>query len=113
MKNEVSNWRSAPYSRHGRESVPASPGVYAILRVNRVMGLPLLSEPIYIGKSKNLKSRMGSHLDPAKAHNEHVGSLHDRASLEFWCNLMPGDQIAAAEKSLIQVVNPSANKIRY
>ena len=93
--------------------MPESPGVYAILRVNRVMGLPLQVEPIYIGKSKNLKSRLGSHLDPAKAHNEHVGSLNDRESLEFWCNLMPQEQITVAEKKLIQSLNPRANKIRY
>jgi excinuclease UvrABC nuclease subunit len=113
MKNEVSNWRSVSYSRHGRESVPESPGVYAILRINRVMGLPMLADPIYIGKSKNLRIRMGRHLDPATAHNEHVGAVNDRESLEFWCNLMPSEQITVAEKNLIQLVKPKANKIRY
>jgi len=113
MKNIISNWRSVPFSRHGRESVPESAGVYAILRVNRVMGLPMRSEPVYIGKSTNLHYRMASHLNPATAHNEEVGSLHDRESHEFWCNLMPSDQITEAEKTLIQVVNPKANKIRY
>ncbi len=113
MNNEVSNWRSVSYSRHGRVSVPESSGVYAILRVNRVMGLPMQAEPIYIGKTKNLRKRMGSHLDPATAHNEHVGAVNDRETLEFWCNLMPQEQITAAEKNLIQVVNPRANKIRY
>lgn len=113
MKNEVSNWRSVSFSRHGRESVPENPGVYVILRVTRVMGLPMQSEPIYIGKSKNLRKRMGSHLDPATAHNEHVGAVNDRESLEFWCNLMPQEQITAAEIALIQIVNPRANKVRY
>jgi excinuclease UvrABC nuclease subunit len=84
-----------------------------ILRVNRLMGLPMHSDPLYIGKTKNLRKRMGSHLDPATAHNEQVGAVNDRESLEFWCNLMPQEQITAAEIALIQVVNPRANKIRY
>jgi excinuclease UvrABC nuclease subunit len=87
--------------------------VYVILRVNRVMGLPLQSEPLYVGKTRNLRHRMGMHLDPATAHNEHVGAVRDREALEFWCNLMPREQITSAEKILIQAVNPTANKIRY
>jgi len=113
MKNAFANWRSVSFSRHGREFVPEASGVYAILRVNRVLGLPLGVEPLYVGKSKNLKLRMGKHLDPATAHNEHVGAVQDREALEFWCNLMPGDQVTSAEKILIQAVNPTANKIRY
>src|SRR5437868_6760909 len=97
IKGEVASRRSVSFSRHGRESVPGSSGVYAILRVHRVMGLPMQSEPIYIGKAKNLRTRMGSHLDPFRAHNEQVVAVSDRESLEFWCNLMPSDQITAAE----------------
>ena len=96
-----------------RESVPERPGVYAIMRVNRVFGLPMAAEAIYIGKSNNLRRRMASHLDPATAHNEQVGAVQDREALEFWCNLMPGDQITAAEKVLIQIIKPTANKVRY
>lgn len=77
------------------------------------MGLPMRSDPLYVGKTKNLRKRMSSHLDPARAHNEQVGAVSDRESLEFWCNLMPDDQIDMAEKLLIRTVNPTANKIRY
>ena len=113
MKNEVSNWRTTAFSWNGQASVPDTTGVYVILRVRRVMGLPLSADPIYVGKTKNLRKRMGSHLDPAKAHNERVGALPNRETVEFWCNLLPGDQIAEAEKDLIRVINPQANKIRY
>jgi len=113
MSYDISNWRSTAFSRLARETVPERPGVYAILRVTRVLGLPMAAEAIYIGKTKNLRRRMGSHLDPATAHNEHVGSIQDREALEFWCNLMPGDQTTAAEKILIQIIKPTANKVRY
>ena len=73
----------------------------------------MASEAVYIGKTKNLRKRMTTHLDPATAHNEQVGAVQDRAALEFWCNLMPGDQITAAEKVLIQIIKPTANKVRY
>ncbi len=68
---------------------------------------------MYVGRTSNLRSRMGSHLNPATAHNEHVANLRDRSSLEFWCNLMPVDETAMAEKMLIRSVDPLANKIRY
>ena len=74
-------------------------GVYAILRIERRLGLPMHSDALYIGKTRNLRRRMGNHLDPATAHNEQVDAINDRESLEFWCNLMPGDQLTAAEKT--------------
>ncbi|HEU6448924.1 MAG TPA: GIY-YIG nuclease family protein [Verrucomicrobiae bacterium] len=113
MKNRIQNWRFTPFSKSGRASVPKSSGVYAILRINRVMGLPMALVPIYVGQSHNLRLRMAGHLDPAKAHNENVGFLPDRASLEFWWAAVPSELLAAAEKTLIQSVKPKANKIRY
>ena len=110
MKATLPNWRSVPFSRHGRNSVPNSPGVYVILRVNRLLGIPMHVEPIYVGKSKSLRTRLGRHLNPARAHNEQVGSVDRRDTIEFWCNLMPEDRITEAEKNLIRIVNPKANK---
>lgn len=113
MKNKSEDWRSVPYSRHGRQVVPKLPGVYAIMRVSRVMGLPLQSNVIYIGKTENLRLRMGQHLNPTTAHNPGVAAAQDKEALEFWCNLMPDDVIASAEKHLIRFANPKANKLRY
>lgn len=83
------------------------------MRVQRAMGLPLQSEVLYIGKTRNLRLRMGQHLNPATAHNPEVAVAPDKDALEFWCNLMPGDAIALAEKQLIHLANPKANRIRY
>ena len=113
MRSNFKDWRHVSFSRHEQRFVPEATGIYALLRIRRSMGLPLEIEPVYVGVSHNLRQRLGRHLNPLRAHNEHVGSLQDRHMIEFWCNLMPREEIVVAEKTLIRAINPSANKIRY
>jgi excinuclease UvrABC nuclease subunit len=112
MNNTFKNWRSASFSQGAKSSIPGQSGVYAILRVERTLGLPRSTEVLYIGKSMNLRTRLGQHLNRHTAHNE-VSFPMDRAALEFWCHPVPSDQIDSAEQHLIRSVNPKTNKIRY
>jgi|GEM_PF-7091133 len=111
-QKNLGDWRVAAFSVGGKRSVPSHPGVYAILRVERILGLPHQVEVLYIGRSGNLRIRLGRHLSPMVAHNE-VSFLPDRSTLEFWCHFMPGEDIASAEKTLIRSLKPTTNKVRY
>jgi excinuclease UvrABC nuclease subunit len=113
MNNEAANWRSVPFTRGVNDTVPERAGVYAILRTKRVHGLPLTVDPVYVGKSRNLRQRLRSHLNRATAHNDVVASLMNRETIEFWCILMPEGEVGEMEKAIIQGVKPMANKIRY
>lgn len=109
---DMKNWRSAAFSSAARPWVPPVAGVYAILRVSRLFGLPHDVEVLYIGRSENLKLRLSQHLNRDTAHNS-VSFVPDRSVLEFWFHVMPSDMVAAAEKALIRTVNPKTNLIRY
>lgn len=112
MSSTFKNWRSTSFSAGARNSVPDQSGIYAILRVERVFGLPRASEVLYIGKTLNLRKRLGQHLNPQTAHNE-VSFAPDRPTFEFWCHLVPSELIDSAEQDLIRSVKPKTNKITY
>jgi excinuclease UvrABC nuclease subunit len=112
MSSTFKNWRSTSFSAGARTSVPDQSGVYAILRVERVLGLPRTSEVLYIGKSLSLRIRLGQHLNPHTAHNE-VSFANDRTTLEFWCHPVPSAQLNSAEQDLIRSIKPKTNKILY
>jgi excinuclease UvrABC nuclease subunit len=52
-------WQSTKFT-YGNTEVPENPGVYLINRVHRIGGVPLKSEPIYIGRTNNLRRRLCS-----------------------------------------------------
>jgi excinuclease UvrABC nuclease subunit len=112
MKNNFKDWRMTSFSHPGRASVPARSGVYAIVRTRRVFGLPTSFDVLYVGRSKSLRTRLAQHLNLNAAHNE-VSFSSDRSTLEFWCHLMPDDEIVSAEAELIRSIKPSTNKILY
>jgi hypothetical protein len=51
-------WRSFQYSGAVLQVVPTRPGVYGILKISRLLGLPASSEVIYVGKTLNLRRRL-------------------------------------------------------
>ena len=52
------NWHSAHYGLGGVSAVPARAGVYAVVRVPRLHGLPQAFDALYVGKAVNLKRRL-------------------------------------------------------
>ena len=52
------SWSVIPYSRHRASQVPVESGVYIVMDAVRAWGLPLTLNPVYIGKSKNLRRRL-------------------------------------------------------
>ena len=111
-KQYFKNWRTAAFSSGSAASVLSDSGVYAIMRVERMMGLPQKTEVLYVGRSKNLRNRLHQHLDLATAHNA-VSFIIDKSQLEFWWHSIPNEFVAKAEKTLINTLNPKTNKVKY
>lgn len=59
MQHETFNdWRVAHYGISGAHVVPPRSGVYAILRLSRVLGVPHSVAPLYVGRARNLRRRL-------------------------------------------------------
>jgi excinuclease UvrABC nuclease subunit len=108
-----STWAVVEFHRAFAGSVPNSPGIYALIRAHRVQGIPLTAEPVYIGKSRNLRNRFAQHADPMRQHNSDLGAVTIRENLEFWYLPLPEEGIDEAERAAIQALAPQTNKIRY
>jgi len=52
------NWRVAHYGIGGVPVVPGRAGVYAIMSMPRVYGLPRSVDALYVGRTLNLKRRL-------------------------------------------------------
>lgn len=53
-------WSVVEFHRVFKGRVPEDSGIYAVVLANRVMGIPLATTPVYVGKSKNLRRRLCS-----------------------------------------------------
>ena len=117
MKNftkYINQWRAIQFLSVLTREVPESSGLYAISRVNRVMGLPIEKEVLYVGKSKNLRRRFKEHVDPWRESSRNLRVLYARnraESLEFWFLAFPSDLMGDAERELIKQARPKANII--
>jgi excinuclease UvrABC nuclease subunit len=111
MKNNMSVWKNEMYSLPSQRFVSSKPGIYAIMSVRRLAGMPLGVEILYVGKSINLQRRFGEHLNPWREHNRGLNNLPKSNSLEFWYYTLPKEEISNTEKYLIQTLNPKYNQL--
>lgn len=52
-----SDWRIVDYHPVFRRDVPEQGGIYVIVKSRRLLGLPVVAVPLYVGKSHNLRRR--------------------------------------------------------
>jgi excinuclease UvrABC nuclease subunit len=117
LAERTQHWLSARLLGATLSDVPALPGVYVIADVLEVAALRMRVEPIYVGKSFNLRRRVSEHLDPWRTHN---ASLSRRltagprnSKFEFWFKVLKREEIDDVEKELIRALQPETNIIRY
>lgn len=88
-----------------------------LARVERVSGVPLRVEPLYIGKTlRRFATRLAEHVDPWRSHSSELNQRlrgTDLRELELWVLKAPRDQVAKLERQLIRQLRPTLNKIRY
>lgn len=106
---KTDGWRVASYSRLYAHQVPQISGVYTLLKVKRVHGIPVAVDPVYVGQSRNLRRRWREHLG-ANEPNPSLQWLENE--VEFWWTALPEHQLDAAEASLIDELCPAANRRR-
>ena len=108
-----SKWRKIKYSIIFDRLVPRSSGVYAILKINRVYGIPTSSSTVYVGKTKNLQRRFKEHLNRSSEENSALADLIGESAIEFWFQKTSENEMHNFEKTLIKETKPEANRILY
>ena len=109
------NWKPIAMQAALNTSVPATSGLYAILRAPRLHGLPVEWEIAYIGKSRNLRRRFQEHALPWREGSNMLrwSSISRDKNLEFWYRELAPDQLDRGERELIRRVQPALNVLRY
>ena len=102
-------WKSIPFLPALGGSVPGEPGIYAVVRHPRVLGLPIEHRVLYVGRSRNLRRRFSQHVRPWSQHSRLLNPAENDGSWEFWFAPMPEADLAPLEYELIRQVQPCAN----
>jgi hypothetical protein len=109
------HWKQISMHAKLKDRVPATSGLYAILRAPRLHGLPVEWEIAYVGKSLDLRRRFQEHSIPWRESSSTVRSseLYRDPDLEFWYRELPQDRLDHGERELIRRVQPPLNLMRY
>ena len=106
-------WQSRPLSHASKGSIPATTGVYMMCVCPPMMHqmrnpFASLINVIYVGQSKNLRTRYQNHLNTPSAKVRAARSTY-ADSLRFWFLQLPANEIRVAESILIDCFGPPAN----
>jgi excinuclease UvrABC nuclease subunit len=106
-------WTNLRSIRAAAAAAPDSPGVYAIKRTYTEAGLPLATEVVYVGTSKQLKQRIGRH-HPLLESNSGLRKwlVEHAAEVEVAYTLVANDERHSLEQELIRRLQPMFNRIR-
>ena len=118
MKNDDSEkaavliW-SAPVSLTAATKIaPNSSGVYFFGAVTRLMGLEIGVDPVYVGRSNNLKKRLAEHYRNQRD-LEWRRQISSEQLLGVRWVVLPRSEIENVEISLIRTLSPKFNIINY
>jgi len=109
------NWRSISFLPSLDGHVPQSAGLYAILRAERVQGLPVAWDIDYVGKSVNLRRRFREHAAPWRERSRAIrqGRVYREEGWEFWFKVVRAEDLDKGEQELIRRIKPRANVLLY
>ena len=93
---------------------PALPGIYVLGEVEHAAGLPISTDWVYIGRSRNLRQRLRQH-DPARETHFDLAEWMGRNSSisEVWYAVLSLEIAQQLEAHLIQELQPRFNRIKY
>ncbi len=96
----MAEYTPIPHVQEILDHLPTEPGVYQMLDPNGTI--------IYVGKAKNLRSRVRSYFQPGNIDSKVLRIRHDTADIQF---ILTGDELKAliTEAELIRVHKPRYN----
>jgi excinuclease UvrABC nuclease subunit len=105
------NWQQVGTIHGAGDFLPAGSGIYAYALVRRIAGLPVHIEWKYIGKSKNLRTRIGNGHDVRYEQNDGLRSWLRRCNpnSELWFCRVNEAELDHVEQGLIAQVQPEYN----
>lgn len=98
---------------HGKSNnIPESSGIYAYGEVIRIGGLPVQTRWVYVGKSKNLRTRIGFGHDARRETNTELKSWlkKSKINVELWFAPVAQDELDSVEKQMIFEIQPDFNR---
>jgi excinuclease UvrABC nuclease subunit len=108
QETKVHKWKTAPYHAKVADALPSSSGIYVLAVTRRVDGFPVSVQPLYVGKSMNLRRRTIEHQHPLEP-NPGLNGLGEEA-VEIWWQSVKPEELAQREAQLIRSLQPSANR---
>ena len=106
-------WKSQVLNSTNASLIPEISGVYALLKTNRYKGLPVCTEAVYVGKSKNLKRRFLQYASRKQIHSDLIMNFLFNENAEFWFSEHSEKDIDNLEKKIISELRTPFNKIQY
>ena len=96
----MAEYTPLPHIQEILDNLPTEPGVYQMIDPN--------GKIIYVGKAKNLRSRVRSYFQPSNMDSKVLRIRHDAADIQF---ILTGDELKAliTEAELIRVHKPRYN----
>jgi excinuclease UvrABC nuclease subunit len=106
-------WTAITASVINKGQVPTLSGIYCFMQSKLVAGLKVETKALYVGQSKNIRSRLLQHLNFDTCHNHHLlvnlASQSKDQVVEFHFIATPKEKLNQLERELITKLNPKHN----
>ena len=107
------NWKAVVANFMSRKSVPARSGIYCFMESKNIEGLKTETKAIYVGQSKNMRTRFMQHMNFDKCHNHKLlvdlMAQSNSKVIEFNFFEAPQSNLDEIEKDLISKLKPKHN----
>ena len=106
-------WHQLRSAGAAESAAPPVPGVYAYAEAPQVHGLPASLSWIYVGKARNLRSRLRQHSVEQERHEvlrQWLQFAHDK---QVWFAAVGEAHLDLVERDLIVRLAPKLNRIKY
>ena len=106
-------WNVVKANCMNKDLVPTFSGIYCFMQSKCIEGLKTNTTPIYVGQSKNIRSRFIQHINFDKCHNHkllvELITQSKSSPIEFHFIQVPQHKLDEIEKDLIVKLNPKFN----
>ena len=106
-------WNVVKANCMNKDLVSDLSGIYCFMLSKNIEGLKTDTTPLYVGKSKNIRSRFLQHLNLDKCHNHkllvELFTQSKSKLIEFYFSKVPQHKLDEIEQDLITKLKPKHN----